>query len=475
MARVLMIPQIAGAEVLAESDRYSHDCLLRALRALEPTFAYWWLRQEDEGRVPAAAGEACVYREPPLGFYPQMAALDLRGLVELFSWQRGLYPVDAVFCSRAAVGPLLSLALADMAGQYPVPVVLTEPRVYGPGERGHNQRHPTQLALRAAGYATCFGVYWSAWEREQALEAARQYCAPAVVRLAEERSFVVDALVDAEALAEPTWRKSGPRRLLLCSRLNANKAWRDVLESYGRVVQSRREPVEVWVHAGTGAFAKLGPPADHRWHRTSERLPRQAYLELLRGSHVGAYLSRDEGANVTTQEMLAAGVVLALPRRPWVERLFAPLRYPYLVGSAEELPALLDWLLDHWEEAVEELRPFRELIRRERSWPAFLARVRRLWQAVGAVRRPPAFRVFRRLALEELERRRRLRRPGTPEAVPFSSLLGQVPRWQTGEPRLSEVRSMRACYEAVRDLDDLTTADPWLRAPEKPAVGAETA
>lgn len=464
--RVLFIPQITALEVAAESDKYDLDCILRALRAIEPTFAYWWLRQDDARRVAEKPGEMALFRELSIGFYAQMAAVDLHGLVDLFSWQQGIYPIDVVFTSRAGVAPLLSMALADVGGQYAVPVVITEPRVYGPGERGHNEVHPMQLALRAAGYATCFGIYWSAWERQMALEAAALYCAPAVVKAAEERSFVVDALVDADELGPSTWRKAGPKRLLWAGRINQNKRWEEVIEAYARVLQSRSDGVEVWVHAGTGAFGKLAP-AQHRWHVTSERLSREAYLDLLRSSHVAAYLSHDEGANVTTQEMLAAGIVLALPKRPWVERLFYPLTYPFTVSRADELPGLLDWLLDHYEEALAALSPVRELIARERSWPAFLAKFRRLYEALWRVRRPGAFRVFREMAYAEFRRRRRHR--NGPVAVPFSSLRQQLTS-SSGWPELTEARGAYACYQAIRDLDDMTAPDPLLREPSEAEV-----
>jgi glycosyltransferase involved in cell wall biosynthesis len=453
--RALLLPQVVTTEVAAESDVYSFKCIERALRARGPAFTYWWLRQGDEGKMPEMPGRAYLYREYPAGFYSQMAMAHLGALYDLFSWQRGVYPVDVVFTSRAAVGAMLQLALAPVTGQPTVPVVLTEPRVYGPGEHGHNSWHPTQLALRAAGYATCFGCYWSKWERDSAIAAAESYCAPAVVDRMRERAFVVDALVDVSGLVKEVTRQATPKRLLFAGRLNSNKKYEEIIQAYGQVLQARPPgSVEVWVHAGTGAFAKL-EGADHRWHRTSERLPHAEYWGLLGTAHVGAYMSTDEGANVTTQEMIASGVVLALPRAEWVRKQFDPYEYPFQVSGMAELPAMLDWLLDHYDEAAARLAPIRAFIERARGWEAYRRKFERLMQAVEREPKPEPYRKFRELVSQLFQRGE--------GAMPFFSALATVPQWQTGAPEYTAIRGAKACYEAVRELDDFASAEPVLQ------------
>ncbi len=453
--RPLFIPQISTVEVAAESDIYSHLTLTRAIRTIEPSYFYLWLRRGDERSGLEGADVMCLYEEGRniRSFYQQMATLDLYRVVDLFGWHAGLYPVDCVFTSRAGIAPALQLALGHAKDIAQMPVVITEPRVYGPGAHGHNNASETQMAIRAAGYASCFGCYWSRWEKEEALTAASLYMQPSVLKRWDERAHVVDALVDVPEVVFS--RESERKRLLFVGRLNTNKRYKEVVEAYGKVIMARAD-VEVWVHAGTGAFKKFAP-SDHRWHRTSERLPREAYWRLVKTAHVGAYLSRDEGANVTVQELLASGVVMALPRRPWVEKLFWPLRYPYLTDSENDLPALLDWLLDHYDEAHTALAPFRDLIQRERSWEPFLAKVRRLVEAVNAVPRPPAYRVFRTIVEEAMDDR---------QGLAFSQARSLKPDYRHSVPRKQAPAGVYSCYQAVRDLDDLTSADPWLRRPE---------
>ena len=172
--------------------------------------------------------------------------------------------------------------------------------------------------LRAAGYASCLAIYWSSWEKKEALDAASLLLAPSALKHADDYGFVVDPLVDIELAP----RKKKPiKRLLFAGRLNENKRYKEILQAYGKVLMTRKD-VEVWIHSGTGAYAKLDP-FYNRWHRTSEKLTREAYSELLCNSDAGAYLSRDEGANITVLEMILAGIVMVLPKRPWVESYLA--------------------------------------------------------------------------------------------------------------------------------------------------------
>lgn len=457
--RGLLIPQIVSSGGAAEGNYYSMKCIMRALQAIEPSFFYVWLSRAELGRFEDRPGVMHLFEDRlRLGFTPQMAGLDMGRLINLFSWQVGQYPIDAVFCSRAGVAPLLQIALSDVGAKWPVPVILTEPRVYGPGEHGHNQGNTTELALRAAGYASCFGLYWSKWEREGALAAASVYCSAATLKAAEERAFVVDALVDVSNLAKEVTRPAWPKRLLFAGRLNANKRYEEILQAFGKVLMTRKD-IEVWVHGGTGAFVKLDA-AQHKWHFTSERLSQVDYWGLLGTSHVGAYMSHDEGANITTQEMLASGVVLALPKREWVRKLFHPLEYPFQVDGFQELPAMVDWLIDHYDEAHAQLAPIRAMIEAERSWPAFVTKFGRLWEAVRAVEQPPPFRVFRKMA-------RSLGSVGA--SISFQSAIALEPRWSNGAmpPEYTADRGMKACYNAVRTWDDHTMAMPSLIVPEE--------
>ena len=278
----------------------------------------------------------------------------------------------------------------------------------------------------------------------------RRVCQTAAVKGMEDRGFVVDALAESP-IGEAAQRPEVPKRLLFAGRLNSNKKYRDVLGAYAKVVMQRSD-VEVWVHAGTGAYAKLNP-ADARWHRTSERLPREEYWKLLATSHVGCYLSGDEGANVTVQEMLQAGIVMLLPRRPWVEKLFAPLQYPFTASGPKDVPGRLDWLLDHYREARQALEPVIRLIAARSTWQPFRAKFERLLDVLKAEPKPAPHRAFGDLAREMLKGAGQMR---------FSTLLTAWRSRLRAQPFLTAGLGVYPFYLSVREFDDLTDADPVL-------------
>lgn len=455
--RALFLPQVSASELSAESDIAMHRVIMEALDRREPGRYWLWARQMDEG---VQIGKADMLYEDPKtlrSFYTLMATADLHRLYELFSWQSGLHPIDAVFTSRAVVAPVIGLALGCGNGLWHPPVVITEPRTYGPGDMTpHNVVTADQMAGRAAGYATCYGLYQSSWDRKQAFDAASLYVQPAVMELWDKRAFVCDFPVGMPdkppAVAD---RPMKPKRLIFAGRLNSNKQWQEILEVFGSVMSSR-DDVEVWVHAGTGAFSKLHDVTSHRWHATSEKLPYDEYVDLLRQAHVGMYWSRDEGANVTVQELIANGVVMVLPKRPWVEHLFPGMVYPFLASTVTAAKALVDWIVDNFDDAFRQLTPFREWIEQERSFAHFEGQFARLVEALEAHPKPQPYRVYRQMVLESMDE----------EGVSWTMMRQLNTDYKnSGSAQRRARAALYACYRSVRDLDDLQTADVWLRRP----------
>lgn len=458
--RALMVPQIVTNEVANESDVYGHLIIQRALQAYEKSYFYFWLREGDEGKMLPREDTTFMFDDAKnIGFYSQMASVNLKRLIDLFSWQGGYYPIDVIFCSRAGIAPMIALALSEHQGVYTVPVVITEPHVYGYGDISHNRFSLEQQVLRAAGYASCYGVYWAKYEYEAAKRSAELLCSPGVAQSFDDRNFLVDALVDVDEAAKSVNRAKTRKRLIFAGRLNArNKRFQMIVDQYAKVLMARTD-IEVWIHSGTGAVQKMMDEAgNHRWHITSERLLREDYWKLLGSSHVGAYYSVDEGANVTTEEMIACGCVMALPDRPWVRKLFHPHPYPFLFDKIEDLPALLDWLLDNDEEARKTLAPHRAMIQRERSWEPFKRGMFELFDKIKAHNRPQIYNNYRELATNSNNR----------DGVFHSTLLHATKTWRSGTGGQSAFRGSYACYQGVADLDTMESADPYLKENDKP-------
>lgn len=457
--RALLLPQVVGGELTAESDFYGYRQIMQMLPKYEPSFCYLWVRGRDED-VPRLWPNVEVFAEATQSqtFYQQMVAVTGR-LFEMFNRISGPYPVDAVFTSRAGLVPALMLGLATTAEQ-PVPVVLLEPRVYAPGSVSHNSVTWMDAAARSLGYAMAFGAYWSEWERDEAFRCIEAWLSPAALQEAQNHAFVlpyvVDVPVNALELRKSTDSIGKAKRLLFCGRLNANKKFDVVLRSYGKVLMSRMD-IDVWVHAGTGAFGKLDP-ATSRWHMTSEKLPlREDYHALLATANVGAYASVDEGVNATVMEMLSWGIVMALPDRPWVRKLFHGVEYPYTFKSEKELPALLDWLLDHEDEARATLDPIRTEIRRRHSEDVWRTGWTKLFDAVKEWNEkyaPDPLRRFREDVKHLLE----------VQASPlsFATARSSSAIMRSRRPYERRVFSNYAAYLSVKDMDDFETTTPSL-------------
>lgn len=248
--RALLIPQVVGGELTAESDFYGYRQIMEMLPKYEPSFCYLWVRGRDEN-VPRLWPNVEVFAEATQSqtFYQQMVAVTGR-LFEMFNRISGPYPVDAVFTSRAGLVPALMLGLATTAEQ-PVPVVLLEPRVYAPGSVSHNNVTWLDSAARSLGYAMAFGAYWSEHERDEAFRCIEAWLSPAALQEAKDRAFVIPYVVDVPIDALDR-RKKGPvwsvaeaglhkKRLLFCGRLNANKKFETVIRAYGKVLMGRED------------------------------------------------------------------------------------------------------------------------------------------------------------------------------------------------------------------------------------------
>lgn len=449
--RTLHLPQVSAGEVAAESNVIVHRSLARTLQRVRPGHAYLMLRDIDEGKIADATSMTPFFEEDGRvrSFYVQHGYADLHRLVDLFGWHLGSYPTDVVFTSRTGLAPVLAIAM----GAHPthrMPVVLHEPRVVGvTDEARHNLDSPEHLALRSAAYAVCIGLYMSESYRQEAYAAARYHVAPALVDRWFERSFLLPNPVEVPE-PDPSWQRDPRRkRLLFAGRLNSNKRWQELLKVFESVYMAR-DDVEVWLHSPTGAYARLDP-SQHRWHRTTEKLTRRAYAELMYTTHVGAYMSRDEGPNAVVQELLLAGVVMALPDRPWVRKLFEPLEYPYLASGPETMKTMLDWLLDNEEEARGRLQPIRDLIQREHTWATTEKHVVKLLEYLDRWPRPEPYRAFGKIA-KELDQG---------HGVPFSTVRKAMHK--DGRSEAQAIQSAYACYRAVSGQDDLSMGMPQLR------------
>jgi len=449
--RALMIPQVVTKELAAESDAYSYRQIMEALSDREPSWFYVWSKTEHEGSDLGRDNWTLFAEESnSLTFYQQMAAFSGR-LFETFNRQTGAYPVDAVFTSRAGLVPSLMVGLSTDPSK-PVPVVTLEPRVYAGGSVAHNTVTEIDTATRAVGYALGIKVFWSQFEMDEAMRAVSTWMSPGAVKRAEENSFIVPQLVESHPFIR---QEDGRKRVMFVGRLNTNKHWDEIMEAYGKVLMTRTD-VEVWLHAGTGARRKLDP-AQSRWFKTTESIPsHDDYLKVIADTDVSVYASDDEGVNVTVLELLALGVVMWLPDKPWVRKLFDPLEYPFTYSKKRELPELIDYALDNTAAMRADLTPIRDLIASRYGrdpWKEAWSHVFDAIDAWNARNRVTVVRKFKAEVdgLHELY----------PEGVAWITALSLAHSLKT-RPWMRRVFSTYGAYLSVADQDNMSGPIPVL-------------
>jgi hypothetical protein len=449
--RVLAIPTVTALSGETESDLSTQLSILRAIGQCESSYGYLWGRGIDEGRIGHDTHRQVFHEEAtPNSFYALTTAVTGR-LYETFNRITGLYPVDAVLTSRVGLVASLMVGLQGRPDST-VPVITAEPRVYAPGDVAHHQVGEVAAAARALGYSLAHNVFWSEWERDAAYRAVDMWLSPAALRRTMERSRVIRLPVQHRTRLPSS---SGRKRLIFAGRLNSNKRWRDVLDAYRQVYQSRQD-VGVHLHSGTGAFQKVPVGAD--WYTVSERFPTvDEWLRLLASSDIGAYASKDEGSNLTVLEMVAAGVVLALPRAPWVDKLFHPHEYPFRFKSVAELPALLDWMIDHEGEARHQLEPIRRFVKQQHAPDKWTSGWCDLVKTIHAENNDDPLYTFREDVADLLT---------VQQSVSFATAVEAGRIGQT-IPNQRQVFNHYDAWRAVRDLDDHLHAVPILRRPKE--------
>lgn len=137
--------------------------------------------------------------------------------------------------------------------------------------------------------------------------------------------------------------------------------------------------------------------------------------------------------------------------------------YPFTCPESE-LPAMLDWVLDSLIIARRELEPIKQMIVERNSWPAFKNKMQKVLDAVKDSRQVEPFYRFRNMALSIIEHQNR-------NNLAFDVSL-KATKSLRGWPAVQAVRSAYACYQAVRDMDDMSSAIPVFQAKKESATEA---
>mgnify|MGYP001607904446 CR=1 FL=1 len=118
---------------------------------------------------------------------------------------------------------------------------------------------------------------------------------------------------------------------------------------------------------------------------------------------------------------------------------------------------MLDWVLDNLDECRVRLQPIKEMIVSRNSWPAFKRKMQKVLDALPEWPSGKTYKVFRQIVLQLIER-------GGSRQISLQPVFEATKPWRKWPLAM---KSTYACYQAVRDMDDMSSAIPLLIAKEE--------
>jgi len=306
-------------------------------------------------------------------FFEEIDMVDMDTVYRLFNMRTGIYPIDAVITEKTGIALLMQKLISDIRyakeeDYVKVPVVIVEDRAWS-RTKGHQFVDWQEFALRALSYSCLRSVVLTSFEKDEVIDASKQYVSPALLRRLKENVTVINLGIPLENVdrAVKGVKKREKFTLFWGGRLSAQKRPFFVLEQFLKMFEGGRD-VDIVVTTPHVASIKFAKKLDEYMRRYSGLkimfdVGRDEYLRLCASSHVWMSASLHEGFSVGMCEMMATGVPGIVPRRPWsVEMLGEDYELFYDPRSFEEAATLLRWVYENYDEAVEIGRRTRERV-----------------------------------------------------------------------------------------------------------------
>lgn len=291
-------------------------------------------------------------------FHEQLMYPDL--VHYLFNRQLGKFPVDAVITTRTGAVPSIRNAIDDWRRNVGIPVILWESlfRLY---RGGVSNEH----VLRAISYSLAdLVVALNPREKQMILGLCRKFVSPSLLVGLHDRvkSFYrgvnvdrLDQYVGGEKRATPTVffgarfseDKAPDKMIELLSKLHA------VGTNFQALFTSQSSEFVVSKYANAARF----PLEIHPSCRRSQ------FYKLLTEAHAFVCTSVKESFPVGFWEQLYVLRVGVIPDASWSRDLF-PRTWPFLYKSESDAVAMLRWILENYDEAMQRVSWVRPWIRR---------------------------------------------------------------------------------------------------------------
>lgn len=367
--RILLAPLIGIANVQTDSNYIFFADLVRKANEKGGFYFYMVLPKKANNLEELPNCEYILVDQSADFFEESMRANS--EVVELFNRRGGTKLFDLLFTAKTGGSLVYQSVLSDYRRTEAVPTILMEAMV-----RAWKKPNDADAALRALSYSTAYTWLLSDEEKERALRLIRVTCSPAMVNQFLERVHIsphgirvknLDHLLD-----KPKYEKFS---LFFGARFSREKR-PDIVVDFLEHFFSYGRDVDIHVttqHVGSRYLLKYGNKASSI-KELVKGCPRSEFLERASRSHVFICASDDESWPGGFWEQLYIIRVGIFPDHAWV-RAVLPKDYPYIYKSKTEGHAMLRWIYENYDEAVNKVAWIRDWIREHGDMDRMLDKV----------------------------------------------------------------------------------------------------
>jgi hypothetical protein len=293
-------------------------------------------------------------------------------------WSSLLEPIDVVVTNNPVRGMVIGHWLDMMGkGQGHVPVLVWNVSVKYAGADDVPNYGPRDLAIWALGYALHPNVQPTQFALERARDAVRAYAGPSMVTMYDDTATVVYVGPNCDLVDEVKAEKFDRFSLYFGGRFTATKGGEDVVETYLQYLMGGRTETDAYVTV-IGNGQRLDALLN-KWDAGSllqlrKNLGYRQAIELMSRCHVSIFWQSLKVFPSAPLEQIYAGLVVMV-RRDEHTAEFLPVDYPFLFEGKAEAGAMLRWIAEHYEEALEKMAPYPAFVRERYDRKTNVARV----------------------------------------------------------------------------------------------------
>lgn len=351
--RIITLPLIASADkIQSESDFLVYRNFHRTLK--EKLFAYYVLPFRSASKISGIENEKMMFVDRDKSIYTMQTRVpaEMRDF-DVVGQKDNDMVAEAILTSRAVSG--LSLARYYWRSYFrsqPLPVFIVEPKVID-YESSHNAFVFEELFARSCGYATCYTFFSTEYEKRLAIDQAKRYLAPSMVKRLIQNSWVLPLGINLDEidLAKREIPKNEKFTLLFSGRANSNKNFEAILELFDNVYRLGYD-VRIIMMSPLGLKSGVEEELQKRFPTVEllSNLNREDYLKVLCSSHISMNWSKIEGFSVGLIEQIRSGLMTLVPNKPWVSGLFGEAfnEYPFVFDGGVHAFALIKKAYHDW-------------------------------------------------------------------------------------------------------------------------------